>query len=245
MRFVRSELLADLVHGFSTRLGGVSVGRYATLNLGGKWGDDPAAVVENRRRLADAAGFAIDGLRIARQVHGRAIADADGRSADAVLAIEADAVIASTPGATVGVLTADCVPILLADGTGRVAAIHAGWRGTVARIVEAAVDALAERGAERGRMRAAIGPSICARCFEVGDEVAAQFDGAFVDRSEAKPHVDLWAANRAQLAAAGVGAIDVLGRCAMHEPETFYSFRRDGGQIGQMLSFIAAPTRPA
>lgn len=240
---LRSALLSDIAHGFSTRHGGVSEGRYATLNLGAKWGDDPAAVVENRRRVAAEARVTVDGFRVARQVHGRAVVDADAIDATALASTEADAVIASEPQLVPAILTADCVPILLADDAGRVAAVHAGWRGTVAAIVGEAVARLVERGAERDSLRAAIGPSICADCFEVGDEVAAQFDSIFVHRNKnGKAVVDLWGENRRQLIAAGLaaGRIDIVGRCTMHEPDNFFSFRRDGAGIGQMLSFIAA-----
>lgn len=221
----------------------MSEGRYATLNLGAKWGDDPAAVVENRRRAAAAAHVAVDGFRVARQVHGRAVVDADQVDAAALASHEADAVIATEPGLVPAILTADCVPILLADDAGRVAAVHAGWRGTVAGIVGEAVTRLVERGADRARLRAAVGPSICADCFEVGDEVATQFDAIFVRRNKnGKAVVDLWRDNARQLVAAGVSLerVEILGRCTMHEVNDFFSFRRDGAGIGQMLSFIAA-----
>ena len=238
---LRSTLLSDIVHGFSTRQGGVSEGRYASLNLGGKWGDDPAVVMENRQRLATEAGFSVEDLRLARQVHGRVVVTADGVASDLLLDSEADTVVASWPRLVPAVLTADCVPILISDGQGRVAAIHAGWRGTVARIVEATVAALVAQGSARSQLRAAIGPCICTACFEVGDEVAAQFDPRFV-RTIGKAHIDLQAANHDQLLAAGVfeNAIDRLERCTAHEPEWFFSFRRDGAKIGQMMSFIAA-----
>lgn len=244
---VRSKLLSDIAHGFSTREGGVSRDRYATLNLGGKWGDDPEAVRENRRRLAAAGGFAVDQLRIAKQVHGNVVVDADTLSAATLATTEADAVIASQPGLVPAVLTADCVPILISDGAGLVAAVHAGWRGTVAGIAAITVQAMAARGSDPTQLRAAIGPAICAACFEVGDEVAAQFEPIFVQRSKNdRAHVDLFAANVQQLEAAGLraDAIEPLGRCTQHEPEAFYSFRRDGANIGQQLSFIVAG-RPA
>src|SRR6476659_5829535 len=130
MMLVTSRLLTGLRHGFSTRRGGVSIGRYATLNVGGKWGDDPAHVEHNRRRLAAAGGFALDGLYTARQVHGARVAVvAEGVTRERVAETEADAVVTVVPDTVVGVYTADCVPILYSDGEGRVAAAHAGWRG--------------------------------------------------------------------------------------------------------------------
>jgi polyphenol oxidase len=263
MLVVTSRALAGVRHGFSTRRGGVSTGRYATLNVGAKWGDDPAAVAHNRRRLAAAGGF--DGARLytARQVHGARVALViEGTLPERVADTEADVVVTAVPGAVVGVYTADCVPILIADHDGRVAAAHAGWRGTVQGVALAAVEALVSIGARRERLRAALGPSICAHCFEVGDDVAAQFDAlvpsAVIRRDGAKPHVDLWEANRLLLAAAGVpeAAIDAAPPCTMCEPDRFFSFRRDGERaagtgsvtadqrrangIGQHLSFVVS-----
>jgi YfiH family protein len=236
-----SRLLAGTRHGFSTRRGGVSTGRYATLNVGAKWGDDPEKVQHNRWRLAAAGGFDLARLFTAKQVHSARVAVVvQGTWPDRVASAEADALVSQVPGVVLGVFTADCVPILITDGEGRVAAVHAGWRGTVAGVASAAVEALVSIGALRQRLKAAFGPSICAHCYEVGDEVASQFPPAAVVRGETKPHVDLWAGNRAMLEAAGVTQIDAEPPCTMCEPERFFSFRRDGGQIGQHLSFIVA-----
>jgi YfiH family protein len=247
MLVVTSRALSGVRHGFSTRRGGVSTGRYATLNVGGKWGDDPAAVAHNRRRLAAAAGFDWSRLYTAKQVHGARVAVVvDGTLPDRVAETEADVVVSAVPGTAVGVYTADCVPILVADGEGRVAAAHAGWRGTVKGVAAAAVEALVSIGAHREQLRAALGPSICARCFEVGEEVAAEFDAvvpaAVIRQPDVKPHVDLWEANRRMLVAAGVPptAIDAAPPCTRCEPERFFSFRRDGSGIGQHLSFVVA-----
>jgi polyphenol oxidase len=248
MLIVTSRLLTGLRHGFSTRRGGVSTGRYATLNVGGKWGDDPEHVAHNRRRLAAAGGFDWTRLYTAKQVHGARVAlVVEGTLPERVAETEADVVVTAVPGTVVGVYTADCVPILLADDEGRAAAAHAGWRGTVAGVANAAVEALVSIGARRERLRAALGPSICAHCFEVGDEVAAAFDAlapSSVIRHAGgkKPHVDLWEANRLVLVAAGVPAasIDATPPCTMCEPERFFSFRRDGAGIGQHLSFVAS-----
>jgi YfiH family protein len=247
---IRSPLLeaARVRHGFSTRTGGVSVGRYASLNVGAKWGDEPAHVEENRQRLARTGGFSWEALYTARQVHGARVAViVEGTGREPVAATEADALVTVVPGTVVGVYTADCVPILYADGEGRVAAAHAGWRGTVAGVASATVEALVSMGAERERLRVSLGPSICVGCFEVGEEVAAQFERlvpSSVHRTSgaARPHVDLRLANRQLLMAAGVPEthIDAAPPCTHCERDRFFSFRRDGGQIGQHLSFIAA-----
>lgn len=243
MDLLRSPLLPNTRHGFSTRRGGVSTGRYAALNLSTSWGDDASAVAENRRRVAADGGFDGERLYLVRQVHGAACILVDGRAPAELREIEADALVATTPGAAVGVLTADCVPILFSDGEGRVAAAHAGWRGTVAGVAAAALEKLVANGARRERIRAALGPSIGPCCFEVGEEVAAEFAPlapASVVRGPGKPHVDLRRANHDLLMAAGLGTeqIDAAPPCTHCERERFFSYRRDGRGIGQMLSFI-------
>ncbi len=232
-------LPAGLVHGFTDRVGGVSEGRYASLNLGRRWGDDPAAVAENYRRVAEAAGFRGEDLRLVRQVHGATVL----RARDVAAESEADALwVHRDDGPLVaGVLTADCVPILITDAAGTVAAaVHSGWKGTVADIAAATVRVLSQVVAA-GTLRVAIGPCIELAAFEVGDEVAAQFPEEFV-RSEpgCRPHVDLVATVRAQLIAAGVPAraISRVGGCTFSDPGRYFSYRRDGAGIGQMLAFI-------
>ena len=243
-RLVESPLLGAR-HGFSTRLGGVSVGRYESLNLGFRWGDEREAVEENRRRLARDGGVSPALLATERQVHGARWLLADGHPPATLADEEADALIATEPGRVVGVYTADCVPILFADGAGRVAAAHGGWRGTVAGIALRTLDGLVAAGAQRSAVRVACGPSIGPCCFEVGEEVATAFatiPGAVLRSPGRKPHVDLWAANRALLVEAGLGAEQIGGRppCTMCDRRRFFSFRRDGAAIGQMLSFVVA-----
>lgn len=229
-----------LVHGFTDRNGGVSRGRFESLNLGRRWGDEPAAVEENLRRVAEAGEFEVSALRLVRQVHGvtalRAAELTAGAEADALWARASDGPL------VVGVMTADCVPVLLADRAATaVAAIHSGWRGTAANIVGATVATLAGDGVDPGQLVAAIGPCIEVEAFEVGEEVASQFDAAHVRREPgARPHVDLVAAVRAQLVAAGVprDSIERVGGCTCRHPERYFSYRRDGAGIGQMLAFI-------
>jgi YfiH family protein len=238
---VLSALAPSVVHGFTDRQGGHSQGRFATLNLGERWGDDPEAVRRNFEAVADAGGFDPAWLVRVRQVHGTAVL----RAREVGAGSEADALWChrSDRPCVVGVLTADCVPVLLADREGEVvAAVHSGWRGTVAGIVTHTVRTLAESGGiPPERLVAAIGPCIEQAAFEVGEEVAAQFGDAFVDRTSfPKPHVDLVAVVRAQLVAAGVPAtaIERAGACTHANPDRYFSFRRDGAGIGQMMSFI-------
>src|SRR5690606_17928994 len=191
----RAEQLSTVAvtHGFTTRKGGVSRGRYATLNLGERWGDDPEAVAENLRRVAAAGEFAVESLVRVRQVHGDAVLAAhevhEGSQADALWQHRDH----PGPARVVAVLTADCVPILLCDRQATaVAAVHSGWRGTVANIAARTVETLITAGIDPRDLLAAIGPCIEADAFEVGDEVAAQFDDRFVVRAGyPKPHVDL------------------------------------------------------
>lgn len=244
-RVLRSPLLAaaGVRHGFTTRLGGVSEGRFASLNVGQTWGDDPARAAENLARVAGAGGFALDALCQVAQVHGtdvllmtapeRRQRQADGMATDRAL--------------TLGTLSADCVSILLADGRGRVAAVHAGWRGTVAGIARRAVEALAALGAPAESLLAALGPSIGPCCFEVQADVAGQFAAVCAEAVTARDgrrYVDLWRTNRHFLEAAGVppARIDAAPPCTCCDPRRFYSYRRDGAGIGQHLAFILGGT---
>jgi YfiH family protein len=240
---LRSGLLSPFPHGFTTRVGGASAPPFEALNLGGGVGDDPAVVEENWARLRAATGHSFARVR---QVHGDCVAEA---SAPGGPVQEADAVATASPGVAACVLVADCVPILLADPrSGAVAAVHAGWRGTIARIAARAVEALAARhGARPEELVAAVGPSIGPCCYEVSPDLAERFREAFgakvVDDSR---RLDLWAANDAALRDAGVapGRIDVLRRCTACEPAHFFSHRRDHGRTGRQVGFIAPRPTP-
>jgi len=256
------QIGARFAHGFTTRAGGVSAPPYDTLNLGGKWGDEPAHVAENRRRLAEAVGGA---PFVARQVHGVAIRRVRAGDDPAEVArAEADGLCTDVPEQVVGVFVADCVPVLLADPrTGACAAVHAGWRGTVAGILPAAVRALAsEFGSRPSDLRVALGPAIGPCCFEVGLEVAEAVVAAIPEarargivlpspRGRAdKAHVDLHAANRLMLERAGVDpsaidAVDLSVACTHHDRARFFSFRRDGAATGQQMGVIRAGGAPA
>lgn len=240
MHVLESRLLAAFPHGFTTREGGVSPPPWDSLNLGGSVEDDPARVEENWRRVEAATG-----LRFARvrQVHGARVVHLGRPTRPAE---EADAVLSSTPGLAACVSVADCVPILLADPrSGTVAAVHAGWRGTLARVAEAAVRALGGPGGG-GELLAAIGPSIGPCCYEVSPDLAARFAGELgpvVREGKAGPHLDLREANRRVLVAAGLAAerVEVLSRCTACEAGSFFSHRRDRGRTGRQIAFISPP----
>lgn len=242
MEMIRSPLLSAFPHGFTTRAGGVSPPPWDSLNLGRSVGDDPARVAENWRRLEAATGL---GFARARQVHGarvvhlRAPTEPDD---------EADGVLSTAAGVAACVSVADCVPVLLADPrSGAVVAVHAGWRGTVARAAHAAVRALAGlAGGEPDRFLAAIGPSIGPCCYEVSSDLAARFAreiGPVVHQEPAGPRLDLWQANRRLLVEAGLRAecIDVVERCTSCDIGSFFSHRRDRGRTGRHAAFIAPP----
>jgi len=241
LQILSSALLDRFPHGFSARSGGISPAPWDSLNLGGAVGDEPARVAENWRRLEATTGL---GFARVRQVHGAHVVAADAPCAPGA---EADAVVSQTPGVAACVSVADCVPVLIADpASGAVAAVHAGWRGTIARAAAAAVEALVARcGARPGELLAAIGPSIGPCCYEVSDDLAARFEEAFgegvVDRRRAAPRLDLWEANARALAAAGLPGprIDRLGRCTSCERHLFFSHRRDGGSTGRQVAWIA------
>lgn len=254
---------AGFAHGFSTRAGGVSEPPYDTLDFAIL--RDPAQLHENQRRLAEAVGFDPRRLYQTRQVHGRAVVIGEGDPAS-LLDHPADALLAQPgSGAAVAVRVADCVPILLADpGTGRVAAVHAGWRGVVADVVGAAVRHLAHDrsgGRERsssagaaGGFIAAIGPCIGSCCFEVdedvGDSIARTTTSSVVvrrDEDRGKSFVDLRSAVRTQLRALGLSDTvieDVPARssagCTRCDARRFYSYRRDGDASGRMVGVIVA-----
>jgi YfiH family protein len=238
-------------HGFNLRTGGASTAEpYASFNLGRTSGDDPAHVEENHGRFARALGYTHGELYEVSQVHGAAALVIDrAQGPRAFRQHEADALIAPPGGLCAGVRIADCAPVLLADvESGAVAAVHAGWRGTVAGVLEASCAALLRAGSGRHTaLRAAIFPHIRACCFEVGADVAALLHEAApgasaVDDSRAKPHVDLAAILRAKLAALGVAAehVDDVPGCTRCEPERFFSYRRGGKHSGRHLCAIVS-----
>lgn len=206
---------------FTDREGGASTGAYSALNLGEHVGDDLDAVAANRAQVAALLGA--ETLALVHQVHGRDVAR---MAAPAAPPPDADAVITDVSGLPIAVLTADCVPILLADLVGgQVAAVHAGWRGVVADVVGATLDAMAPPGP----VSAWIGPAICPDCYEVSEEVRAEVASAapeaYAQTRAGTPAVDVRAGVLAQLACRGISA-ELVGGCT-YEDERLYSFRRD------------------
>jgi purine-nucleoside/S-methyl-5'-thioadenosine phosphorylase / adenosine deaminase len=241
MEILRSPLLSSFPHGFTTRRGGVSQAPYDTANLGGGVGDAADAVEANWATLRRETGLAFARVR---QIHGDRVVVARPEPGPAE---EADAIVSAAPGLAACVAVADCLPILLADPrSGAVAAVHAGWRGTIARIAARAVEALArEAGARPGELLAVVGPGIGPCCFEVSPDLAERFRGALgrrvADARARGARVDLFLANELVLREAGVTKdhIDAIGRCTSCEAEAFFSHRRDAGRSGRQVGFIA------
>jgi hypothetical protein len=252
-------LLADdtlpLPHGYFTRLGGVSEGPFASLNCSLSGKDNPAAVRENRARAARVLGVAPAGLLGLTQVHGPAVADAREPWAEDARP-EADALVTDRPGQALGIVTADCAPVLFADAAaGVIGAAHAGWRGAVGGVLEATVEAMERLGADRAHITAVVGPCIAQPSYEVGpdlrDAVLARdaTDARFFapGRRPERWQFDLPGYCVARLAAAGCGRAAALGVDTLAEEARFFSHRRrtlaGGGPIGHQLSAIALPGR--
>lgn len=242
---LRSKKLenAGFRHAFTTRAGGVSEPPFDALDFALL--RDPEKLRENQRRLAEAVGFDPSRLYQTKQVHGAVVLEAGG-DRRAFEANEADAIVAEPgTGRAVAVRVADCVPVLLADtASGKVAAVHAGWRGVVAEVIGASL-----RGMDPSNTIAAIGPSIGPCCFEVGADVghtiaSKTLPTAIARRDEArgKVYVDLRRGIRAQLVALGLAddAIEDVEGCTRCDATRFYSYRRDGDASGRLLGVIVA-----
>ena len=221
--------LAGQVNVVSTlRAGGVSEGPYASLNLAAHVGDRPEAVAANRLLLREAVHLPAEPLWL-EQVHGVDVV----RHGQVATGVRADASVAFEPGRVCAVMTADCLPVVLADRAGtRVAVAHAGWRGLLGGVLEATVAGL---GGEAAELHAWLGPAIGPDAFEVGAEVregyAARFPGSeasFVRNERGRYLADLYALARLVLGRAGIGAVHGGGWCTHGDPGRFFSFRRDG-----------------
>jgi YfiH family protein len=226
--------LPRIRHAFFTRSGGVSQGVYASLNGGVGSNDAPDKVTENRARMAAALGVAPDRLLTAYQIHSPAVAVAD-QPWTLEYRPRADAIVTRTPRLAIGVSTADCGPLLLADAEARViGAAHAGWRGALTGVIEAAVAAMEKLGAERSRIVAALGPTIRQPNYEVGPEFVARFLAAdagnarFFAASERAGHAmfDLAGTIAERVQRAGIVNFEDLGLCTYAAPERFFSYRR-------------------
>jgi polyphenol oxidase len=217
---------------FTGRRGGISRAPYDSLNLGAGSGDVVSDVEHNRKLVAAACGLAPDRMVWMRQVHGADVGYVPEPPGLSGLPPARDASFTSAPGLALGVLSADCPGVLIADPEARiVGAAHAGRQGMALGVVPALVRAMSERGADPGRMYAVIGPGICGRCYEVPaamrDEVGAAVPGAACRTRAGTPGLDLTAGISGQLAGLGVRRVRADGRCTAEDPD-LYSYRRDG-----------------
>jgi len=248
LQAVTSPALAPYRHGFFTRAGGASSGIFTGLNCGFGSSDQKEAVALNRDRVAEAMDVLPEDLVTVHQVH----------SADVVVVTapfeeappRADAMVTATPGLVLSVLTADCQPVLLADaGAGVVAAVHAGWRGTLDGILEATLDAMEGQGAARERIRAVIGPTISQANYEVGQEFLETFEAGdpdslrfFANGAPGKYQFDLPGYGLHRLRQAEIGQAEWCGHCTYADPGRFYSYRRSvhDGEVdyGRLISAI-------
>jgi polyphenol oxidase len=241
-------------HGVTTRQGGVSSGPFQSLNLGYHTGDRPAQVLQNRNRVFAAFGWKDEEVVTPVQVHGNKIVTVsdhsarEGISAQASPVLEADGLITNVKGVGLMIKVADCVPVFFYDPAQRaIGLVHAGWRGTAAGIISAAIDALRETyGTKPEQLIAGIGPGIGSCCYEVGNEVCDAFgdrdSGSFLSPAPGSgaPHLDLKRAIFFDLLRCGVNpdTVDVADACTFCREDLFFSHRRDQGKTGRMGALI-------
>lgn len=246
---VRAGVLADIPHGFLGRRGGVSEGICWGLNAGLGSHDDAAAVAENRRRAGQAVApdATLVGLY---QIHSADVVTVTAPYPDAERP-RADALVTDRPGIALGIVTADCAPVLLADlQAGVIGAAHAGWKGALSGVTDHSIAAMEALGADRARIVAAVGPCIARASYEVDEAFRARFaaedretDRFFADGKAGHAWFDLEAYVAHRLATAGIGRVETLGEDTYSQPDRFYSYRRatHGGEpdYGRQISLIA------
>lgn len=252
LQFSNLSCFTDLVHFTTTRGGGNSIDKYSSFNLGYNSGDIEVSVLQNRDRLCNTLDINQNQLIFPKQTHSATIKTIGTNYLNAeenerkIFLSETDAIITDLKGVCICVKTADCVPVLLYDQKKKViAAIHAGWRGTVQRITYLSViRMISEFNSDPSDIIAGIGPSISPEVYEVGPEVWSQFDSLYIKSngslSTDKRFLDLWKANQDQLIGAGISAdqIELAGLCTFSNPDTFFSARRDGVKTGRMATGI-------
>ena len=258
LSFKALEDTGMVINGFSTRLGGASKGRFATMNFSYSRKDDPADVLENFTRMADALGVERDRMVVSYQTHTtnvrRVTREDEGKGVIRERDYRnVDGLITDVPGITLVTFYADCVPLYLVDPVHHAIGLsHSGWRGTVRRMGQVTMDAMKEAfGTRPEDVTACIGPSICRACFEVGDEVAEAFADAFdpkyrdaLYRANAKPgkyQLDLWKANEIIFQEAGVPKeqIHTTNICTMCNSDYLFSHRRVGEERGNLAAFLS------
>lgn len=251
------EKTGVVIHGFSTRLGGVSQGICASMNLSFSRGDKEEAVWENYKRIAKAIGFSLDSVVASDQTHTANVRTVTGADRGCGLTKprpyrDVDGMITNAPGVTLATFYADCVPLYLVDPVKRVIGLsHSGWKGTVGKIGKVTVQAMErEYGTDPEDLVVAIGPSICQDCYEVSGDVIEEFQKAFDEKlwnrlfyqkENGKYQLDLWEANRQIFLEAGVRKekIALPGLCTCCNPEFLFSHRASRGKRGNLAAFLA------
>ncbi len=252
LQFANLSSFSGLIHFSTTRTGGCSNGNYSSLNLGFNSGDLPESVTANRVKLC--AALAINPARLVfpKQTHSATVRTINakffisGNEERKLLLMETDALITNLKGVCIAIKTADCVPVLLYDPKKSVlAAIHAGWRGTVQNIVSKTITKMVEEfGSQPSDLWAGIGPSVSSEVYEVGAEVWNQFDPEFYHSSNPaqsdKRLLDIRSVNFRQMILSGVppGQIEVTNICTYSDAKRFFSARRDGQKTGRMATGI-------
>ncbi|MFC4213713.1 peptidoglycan editing factor PgeF [Pseudophaeobacter arcticus] len=247
LEILTSELLGPVHHGFFTRRGGASSGIFHGLNCGVGSSDQREAVMLNRARVAEAMNVAPTALVGVHQIHSADVAVITGPTTERP---HADAMVTKTPGVALGILTADCQPVLFADAeAGVIGAAHAGWRGALDGVLEATLDAMEDLGADRANTCAVIGPSISQRAYEVGPEFFEDFlqkdpdhSRFFAQGREGRYQFDLPGLGLHLLRQAGIGQAEWTRHCTYSDAELFYSYRRTThageADYGRLISCI-------
>ena len=254
--FPAFDELPGIIHGFSSRLGGVSEGFLSSMNLSFSRGDEPERVRENFRRIAESIGFSEKDLVFSMQTHTanvRRVGREDcGRGLERPVGYcDVDGLVTNEPGVVLATFYADCVPLFFVDPVHHCIGLsHSGWRGTVGKIGKATVETMArEFGSEPGDLLAAVGPSLCQECYEVSEEVIGLFRENFAEElwpklfyRKANGHyqLNLWEANRLIFQEAGIlpQHITVTDICTACNPELLFSHRASGGKRGNLAGFL-------
>lgn len=254
--FPAFDELPGIIHGFSSRLGGVSEGFLSSMNLSFSRGDEPERVRENFRRIAESIGFSEKDLVFSMQTHTanvRRVGREDcGRGLERPVGYcDVDGLVTNEPGVVLATFYADCVPLFFVDPVHHCIGLsHSGWRGTVGKIGKATVETMAkEFGSKPGDLLAAVGPSICQECYEVSEEVIGLFRENFAEelwpklfyrKNNGHYQLNLWEANRLIFQEAGIlpQHITVTDICTACNPELLFSHRASGGKRGNLAGFL-------
>ena len=250
LEILTADSLTPFRHGFFTRRGGASSGIFSGLNCGPGSTDQSDSVRLNRTRVANAMGVMTDALVTIHQTHSSDVVTLNAPLPEGKPKPRADAIVTATPGLALGILTADCQPVLFADPVAQViGAAHAGWRGALSGVLENTVDAMITLGAQRERINAVIGPCISQKAYEVGEDFLesflsedSDFSRFFINGASEKYHFDLVGFGLSQLRNAGLANASWIGHCTYADPARFYSYRRSVHEgladYGRLISVI-------